>query len=305
MRVKYILIGIIIGLLFSVTALVLAGNLDPAVGPAQPGSQLYTLEDVYNQLDAGTAGTKMTAFTEPLAGPGSSGHTLDEVLAIAPAVDEPAGAVAADVASGKTFWGLTAGEWGLLAGSGLTVTHPAPLPKTGQTQLYRPHDDGDLEKGVAWPNPRFTDNLDGTVTDNLTGLVWLKNANCAGMTIDWDTGIDYSAALYDGCTDCFGGSSDCGLSDNSVAGAWRLPNLSELESLIHRGVWNPAIPNTAGTGQWAEGDPFNSVLTITYWSSTTYIGNIGRAWYVLLESSKADTDVKLQTNAVWPVRDGQ
>jgi hypothetical protein len=32
--------------------------------------------------------------------------------------------------------------------------------------------------GVAWPNPRFTDNSDGTVTDNLTGLIWLKNANC-------------------------------------------------------------------------------------------------------------------------------
>ena len=30
------------------------------------------------------------------------------------------------------------------------------------------------------PSPRFTDNNDGTVTDNLTGLVWLKNANLFG-----------------------------------------------------------------------------------------------------------------------------
>ncbi len=33
-------------------------------------------------------------------------------------------------------------------------------------------------KGIAWPAPRFTDNMNGTVVDNLTGLVWLKNADC-------------------------------------------------------------------------------------------------------------------------------
>ena len=42
----------------------------------------------------------------------------------------------------------------------------APVPKTGQTTSYATGDDGQLEKGVAWPYPRFTDNGDGTVTDN-------------------------------------------------------------------------------------------------------------------------------------------
>ena len=45
---------------------------------------------------------------------------------------------------------------------------PAPVEKTGQTTSYGIGDDGDLEKGIPWPNPRFTDNLNGTVTDNLT-----------------------------------------------------------------------------------------------------------------------------------------
>ena len=27
-------------------------------------------------------------------------------------------------------------------------------------------DDGELQTGVEWPAPRFTDNLDGTVRDN-------------------------------------------------------------------------------------------------------------------------------------------
>ena len=61
------------------------------------------------------------------------------------------------------------------------------VPKTGQTTcsdesgVSRPctgtGEDGEHQKGVAWPNPRFTDNGDGTVTDNLTGLIWLKDAN--------------------------------------------------------------------------------------------------------------------------------
>ena len=41
--------------------------------------------------------------------------------------------------------------------------------------------DGELQAGVAWPEPRFIDNRDGTVTDNLTGLMWLKDAGCMGQ----------------------------------------------------------------------------------------------------------------------------
>ena len=54
---------------------------------------------------------------------------------------------------------------------------PAPASMTGQTVIYAERDDADLMQGVAWPDPRFTDNGDGTVKDNLTGLFWLKNAN--------------------------------------------------------------------------------------------------------------------------------
>ena len=35
----------------------------------------------------------------------------------------------------------------------------------------------------AWTGVRFTDNGDGTVTDNLTALIWLKNANCFGAEL--------------------------------------------------------------------------------------------------------------------------
>ena len=59
---------------------------------------------------------------------------------------------------------------------------PAPVPKTGQTACYDedsiPRDcagtseDGEHQRGVVWPIPRFTDHEDGTATDNLTGLMW-------------------------------------------------------------------------------------------------------------------------------------
>jgi len=47
------------------------------------------------------------------------------------------------------------------------------LPKTGQTTSYRTGDDGDFQAGNAY-TPRFVDNGDGTVTDNHTSLMWVK-----------------------------------------------------------------------------------------------------------------------------------
>ncbi|MCX5871430.1 MAG: hypothetical protein NTY00_12575 [Deltaproteobacteria bacterium] len=52
-------------------------------------------------------------------------------------------------------------------------SHGAPVAKTGQTTLSMPGDDGALQKGVS-VSGRFKDNGDGTVTDHLTGLIWLK-----------------------------------------------------------------------------------------------------------------------------------
>ena len=99
--------------------------------------------------------------------------------------------------------------------------------------------DVEYQMGMPWPNPRFTDNGDGTVTDNLTQLIWLKNANCFEQRT-W----------ADALTDCNTlNSGECGLSDGSEEGDWHLPNVKELQSLIHYGVFDPALPNTDGTGQ--------------------------------------------------------
>ena len=52
-----------------------------------------------------------------------------------------------------------------------------PVGKSGQTESYKDYDNGHYQKGVEWPDPRFTHTGDGTVTDNLTGLMWMKDAN--------------------------------------------------------------------------------------------------------------------------------
>jgi len=108
------------------------------------------------------------------------------------------------------------------------------LPRTGQTVSYAAGDDGALQKGVT-ASPRFTDNNDGTVTDKLTGLVWLKDANapCFFGTQSWSAALTRVKSIATGT---------CGLSDNSNAGDWRLPNVVELESLLDLAHFNPALP---------------------------------------------------------------
>lgn len=171
-------------------------------------------------------------------------------------------------------------------------------------------DDGDLQFGEAWPRPRFTieevafvGKPNGTVTDNLTGLVWLRDANCFGA-LDWPSALAAASALRSGDSCPVSGSH---LLDGSIAGQWRLPNLLELQSLVHYGVFDPALPDTSGEGQWSEGDPFLGVQSEFYWSSTTGTGYPDLPWFASLSTGgigRYDLLTSLSPLPVWPVRDG-
>jgi hypothetical protein len=185
----------------------------------------------------------------------------------------------------------------------------APVPKTGQTTSYATGDDGDLHKGVAWPNPRFTINGDGTVTDNLTGLMWLRDPNCILSTypgfdnddlagdgkVTWQHALDFVAGINAGTySGCGAGYTD-----------WRLPNVRELESLIHYEFVLPCLSNTAGTGQWTPDDPFANVF-FEFWSSTVRLGG-NYVYYVNMidpNVKRCNIGVAMCYCAVWPVRGG-
>ena len=145
------------------------------------------------------------------------------------------------------------------------------------------------------PNPRFTDNNNGTVTDNRTGLIWLKNANCFGIK-NWDEAIDKAAALHSG---------ECGLTDGSSKGDWRLPTKEEWETFIDPNYFDPALSNAAGTGKWSEGDAFNNVQSDYYWSSTTHDTFTSFARNMYMYDGSVGHGLRTNSTYVWLVRGGK
>ena len=351
------MILILLGLPVSVSA----GDLDSPSAPDATSS--YTLEDIYERLNAGTPGAQST-FTEPATGPtAGTMHTLNDIMGKAPAKDDTNGAGVGNVLSGKTFWGLLpGGGWGFQTGTlatqtpdNTTVSQPAGyydafdlstvdpdlaaenirkgtaifgvngalapaafakrVAKTGQTQCWDSNgnllvscdgtgQDGEYQMGIdpaiapthgntgayntpAWTGERFTDNGDGTVTDNLTALVWLKDSTCLGDQ-DWPTALRSCKLLRSG---------SCGLTDGSTAYQWRLPNINELHSLIDPTQSNPALPN---------GHPFiGNDLSYVYWSSSTAADSPQFAWGVYFWAGSVNNYWKSSTYYFRCVRGGQ
>lgn len=137
---------------------------------------------------------------------------------------------------------------------------PNVLPKTGQETSYHDGDDGYYEAG--WEGDRFTDNGDGTITDNATSLMWPKDATDVGLNMIDRAWADQIAHI-EGLT--FAGHSD-----------WRMPNLVELQSIID---WTAAAPDLDSTFLNAQ-EKFPWVSTTTdntanafYWAYTTPFWN--------------------------------
>ncbi len=148
---------------------------------------------------------------------------------------------------------------------------------------------------------RFTDMGDGTVRDNASGLIWLKDANAFGQN-DWYAATNAAAALNSG---------EYGLTDGSIEGDWRLPTKAEWEAFMCRDFYipgsllesySPALVNTAGDAQWSDGDAFTGVIARYYWSSSEY--ESGYAWSAFMGNGYIYTSYKQYIGGyyVWPVR---
>ncbi|GJQ59845.1 MAG: hypothetical protein SCALA701_26460 [Candidatus Scalindua sp.] len=271
---------------------------DPAIVEPPPGSTL-TSEIVLFRWDFGTQ-EDLYRIHVGTTGPGSKDIMKRNALPVREY------AVPGIPLNGNPvyvrLWWRIAGHWKradyvyqTTGGGGPSGPAPAPVPRTGQEATFYQDDDGELMMGVSWPNPRFTKNGDGTVTDNLTGQIWTEDADLVPGLASWTGAMDTCAALADGIS---------GLTDGSAAGDWYLPNIRVLHSLVNYGISTPAVSNTSGTGKWTAGDPFNNVQSAFYWSSTTSASDTTVAWGVNLNSGSVGNGNKPIGGRVWCVRGG-
>jgi len=182
----------------------------------------------------------------------------------------------------------------------LTVTRSVKLPRSGQTVSYGPGDDGDLQKGIRLSDPRFVDRFgDGTVSDTLTGLMWLMDANCIAShypsltefghpagTVEWQEALDFIEGINDGTY------PDCS-SSTYVYTDWRLPNVNELVSLTNFGEANKAAWLMSAYG-------FTNVQANEYHSSSRYMQV--ENYCVSMSSGGLGRGSIVNVHYVWPVR---
>lgn len=122
------------------------------------------------------------------------------------------------------------------------------LPKTGQTTSYQDYDDGYYEKGSA-STPRFVDNGDGTISDRITGLMWVKQPE---LIIPGATGVHSSNQIQ------------------AAKGDWATETSYSAADLVKDTVdstyWVSAVTHTSGTGTFAE----DRTAYPTYWRQTVW-----------------------------------
>jgi len=137
------------------------------------------------------------------------------------------------------------------------VLTASKVPDTGQTTSYTTTfgEDSDYEINL----PSYTDNGSGTITDNVTGLIWQKEDD--DITRVWDDAVSY-------CNDL----SLASYSD------WRLSSKKELMSIVDYGTYSPSIDAT----------DFSATNASKYWSSTTLASNSSYAWPVHFSDGSVD-----------------
>ena len=145
----------------------------------------------------------------------------------------------------------------------------------------------------AWA--AFTDNGDGTITDSTTGLVWDKcsrgqvwdNTTPPGTCTGAASPHDWAAALAEATA--ANSASHRGHAD------WRLPNRTELESLVKINAVSPAI----------DGTYFPATPSSWYSTSTTFAPSPAYAWGVAFNNGNTNANDKTSAYHVRLVRSGQ
>jgi len=190
--------------------------------------------------------------------------------------------------------------------SGLPPAGCQQFPATGQTSCWNSFgqsipcagtgQDGDKQAGATLS---YTDNGNGMITDNNTGLAWEKKSDDGSIhdkdnVYTWDQAFAYVAGLN--TSPCFANSCD-----------WRVPNVKELQSIVNYQNSGPAVSAAFNNNC----TPGSTVLTgsctadLYYWSATALAVSPGLAMMVDFSGGLVDFDNKINsTRFVRAVRGG-
>ena len=173
-------------------------------------------------------------------------------------------AAISSLATGEGYWVMGHGDCVI----SLVETPPAPpiLDDTNTTASTETNTTIGL----------FRDDVNEVVTDNNTSLVWQDNSDAQTILKDWQGAIDYCEAMD------FAGQTD-----------WRLPSITELESIV----------DTANTPTIKS--EFQNTISRLYWSSTTNAYNASGVWGVYFLTGYTESFGKTNNVYVRCVRGGQ
>ncbi len=162
--------------------------------------------------------------------------------------------------------------WVTNAGGGIGNHPKTETISAGGVKRFNGRAVRDINNPIIIPN-RFTDNGDGTVTDNLTNLIWQKNPYVDSLT--WEDALTYADSL-------------------TIAGytVWRLPNIKEMQSINDENLIGPSVNPTY----------FNTIGINKYWSTTTLPNQTTKAWYLHTQFGITTYDFKTAKDMVLCVR---
>lgn len=163
--------------------------------------------------------------------------------------------------------------WAANAGGGIGAHPVSESISAGGSKRFHTRCVRTVAEGRSVP-ALFTENPDGTVTDNRTGLMWQKD----DTTVTWEESFAYAKALR------LGGYED-----------WRVPNIKELRSLHTDTTVRPSIATAY----------FPATAQAPYWSSTTQIGQNGvTAWTLDFTFGVVSYNPKTERRRLRAVRGG-
>ena len=161
--------------------------------------------------------------------------------------------------------------WCTNAGGGVGNKPKIETISAGGKFKYHPRVVRDLKSPVMVAT-HFNNNYNGTITDNLTNLVWQKVPFTDTLT--WENALKYADTLT------LGGITD-----------WRLPNIKELQSINNEKLIKPSIDTVF----------LKLSNNRKYWSSTTLPNHTTQAWYLNTIYGVTTYDLKTSRDYVFCV----